>query len=153
MKAIGIFKFIKLLFISMFLSITFNSCDFEMYPYNDVYDLDVNYVIKYGQPVYSNGVVVYYYYRNYYYYPYYRMDRLYFRRYSYPRYTYPRHYYGNVNTRRGDSNYTRSNRTTTINNNHDSRIRSNSNIQSNTRTRSTTTGSATISSSSGARRR
>lgn len=59
--------------------------------------VDVDVIITYGTPYYNtDGLLLYYIYRNYYYYPFYTADRWYFRAYSRPlRYArpYPRDFY------------------------------------------------------------
>ena len=89
-------KKIYILLIAMLFAFTLSSCSFETYAttQDDVYteyvndvvysNVDVNLVIRYGNPYYYNGSILYYLYNGIYYYPYYYNNYWYFRAYRRP---------------------------------------------------------------------
>ena len=83
-------KFISLI-LALMMCISLTSCVTTAYAQTDDEVSDVNVVITYGTPYYnSNGLLLYYIYRDLYYYPYYYNNRWYFRHYARP--LPPRHY-------------------------------------------------------------
>lgn len=83
-------KFISLI-LALMMCISLTSCVTTAYAQTDDEVSDVNVVITYGTPYYnSNGLLLYYIYRDLYYYPYYHNNRWYFRHYARP--LPPRHY-------------------------------------------------------------
>lgn len=87
---------ILVLIISLVMILTFTSCDVYTYAttQDDIYveaeadivnsDVSYNIIIKYGDPYYYNGRLLYYYYNNLYYYPFVYNDYLYLRTYRKP---------------------------------------------------------------------
>jgi hypothetical protein len=83
-------KFISLI-LALMMCISLTSCVTTAYAQTDDEVSDVNVVITYGTPYYnSNGLLLYYIYRDLYYYPYYYNNRWHFRHYTRP--LPPRHY-------------------------------------------------------------
>lgn len=69
------------------MSLSLTSCITEAYAQvDDIYDnVDIGLVVRYGTPYYNtDGLLMYYIYRNLYYYPYYHHNRYYLHRYRRP---------------------------------------------------------------------
>lgn len=98
------FKSILIAFVLSLTMLSFTGCE-TVYAatYDDVYtdpEISVSVITTYGTPIYVDGVISYYIYRNLYYYPFYYDNVLYYR--SFYRPLPPRHHYHFGRPHRGD---------------------------------------------------